>query len=147
MGEFVFTGEYFHNLDNKGRIIIPAKYRELFGDKLIITRGLDNSLSLYTMEKWQEKINQILEKASDNLQARSFIHALAARASECSFDGQGRISISSQLLNDVNLTKYCAIIGNIDHVEIWDKTRWLEYYQKISTEFDEFAQRVGIFNL
>ena len=101
----MFMGEYAHNIDKKGRIIIPAKFREELGDTLIITRGLDGCLSIYTKEQWQLIYEQLMKLPSTKKDARMFVRMMTSKAAECEIDAQGRILIPSSLIKLADLTK------------------------------------------
>ncbi len=140
VGEIMFMGEYAHNIDKKGRIIIPAKFREELGDKVVITRGLDGCLSVYTMEQWEEIYEQLLKLPTTKKEARMYVRMMTSKASICEFDSQGRTLIPSSLVQLADLKKECMIIGAANHVEIWSKERW-ESIDEISDDaFEEMAE-------
>ncbi len=135
-------GEYQHNLDSKGRIIVPAKFREELGTTMIVTRGLDGCLTIYTHQQWQAIFEQLKKLPNTKKESRMYVHMLTARAAECEVDNQGRILLPSSLIQEAALTKECVIIGVVDHVEIWSKTRWEIYYQSASSNFEEIAEQL-----
>ena len=136
----MFMGEYAHNIDKKGRIIIPAKFREELGEKVIITRGFDGCLSVYTMEQWELIYAQLVKLPVTKKEARSFTRKMMSKASTCEFDAQGRTLIPSSLVKEADLQKECMIIGAGNHVEIWSKERW-EYIDELSDDaFEEMAE-------
>lgn len=145
VGDNMFLGEYKHNLDAKGRITIPAKFREDLGDKLIITRGLDECLAIYTPEQMQEIYQQIRKLPNTSKLARQYTRTLTGRASNCDIDSQGRILIPSVLMKEANLTKECVFVGVADHVELWSKEIWDNYYQEASDSFEEIAEQITEF--
>ena len=115
----MLMGEFHHNIDDKGRLIIPSKFRSELGERFIITKGLDKCLFVYSMNEW----NKIIEKLS-NLQftkknVRAFESAFIGGASTIEFDSQGRINITSQLVHYANISKECVIIGVNERLEIW----------------------------
>ena len=120
----MFMGEYQHSVDAKGRLIIPSKYREQLGDKMVVTKGLDTCLYLYPMEQWEKIVAKLSElnllKASDRQFKRMFI----AGASECEFDKQGRILLPTPLRGYAKLDKDVVLAGMMERIEIWDKDRW-----------------------
>lgn len=141
----MFIGEYSHNLDAKGRIIIPSKFRDELHSSFILTRGLDGCLTIYSLEQW-EKIFQKLNKLPSTKKAtRQYIHMLTSKACECSLDNQGRIQIPSFLSKAVNIVKECVVVGVNDHIEIWDKATWDAYYEIASESFEEVAEELTEF--
>jgi MraZ protein len=134
----MLMGEYHHNLDEKNRLIIPSKLREEMGDLFILTRGLDGCLFIYPKEEW----NHIIEKYKDlpnTRDARNFMRFFLAGATECSFDKQGRISISSPLMRYAELEKECVIIGVNDHLEVWCEDRYEDFMNTSEREFSDIA--------
>lgn len=126
-GGFMFIGEYIHNIDAKGRAIVPAKFREELGEKFIVTQELDNCLALYTMESWNELVSKLNKLPTTNRKANAYKRFKLASAFECEPDGNGRIMIPLKLREYASITKEIVSAGNGDKVEIWDKTKWEEY--------------------
>jgi len=115
-------GEFSHSIDGKGRLFIPAKFRESLGPVFIITRGLGYYLSVYHMDEWndlQAKIKTLPREDALELQ-RYFL----APAQECVPDSQGRVLISQKLRAHANLDKTAAVVGMGDHIDIWDEAAW-----------------------
>jgi len=138
-------GEFQHNLDTKGRIIIPAKFRDELGEEMVVTRWLDGCLAIYTMDKWMNLYEKLQTLPSTKREARRFTHMIMAKASECTLDSQGRIRVPAPLIKEANLEKECVVIGVSDHVEIWDKDRWNEYYEVASESFEDIAESLTEF--
>ncbi len=138
-------GEYQHNLDTKGRIIIPAKFRDELGDTMVVTRWLDGCLAIYTMEQWQSLYEKLQTLPSTKREARRFTHMIMAKASECTLDTQGRIRLPQPLIQEASLEKACVVIGVSDHVEIWDQEKWNEYYEVASESFEDIAESLTEF--
>ncbi|QIK70375.1 division/cell wall cluster transcriptional repressor MraZ [Erysipelothrix sp. HDW6C] len=141
----MFIGEYQHNIDGKGRIIVPAKFREELGDTMIVTRWLDGCLAIYTLEQWQQVYENLKRLPSTKREARMYTHMIMSKAAECDIDNQGRIRIPSHLSQEAALTKNCVLVGVSDHVEIWDKERWDTYYATASENFEEIAESLTEF--
>ena len=143
----MFIGEYSHNIDTKGRIVIPAKFRdELVGDNnlsFVVTRGLDGCLTIYSYTQWEQLLTQLSKLPNTKKLARQYSRMLASNAFECSLDNQGRIQIPSNLTKPVNITKNCVVVGNVDHVEIWDKQTWEDYINDASESFEDIAENLG----
>ena len=114
----MFIGEYYHSLDEKGRVNFPAKLREELGDQFVITKGLDGCLSAYSMEKWEV----ISEKVAGlpQAKARDLKRFMFSAATIVNPDKQGRVLISPTLRMFAKINKDIAVIGASDHVELWD---------------------------
>src|SRR5574344_2664541 len=135
----MFIGEYYHNLDAKGRIIIPAKFRDELNGTFILTRGLDGCLTIYSTEKWEKIFEEINKLPETKKATRQYIRMLTANACECTLDNQGRILIPANLSGSVNITKECVVVGANSHVEIWDKATWNAYMADASENFEDIA--------
>lgn len=139
----MFIGEYSHNLDAKGRLIIPSRFRDELHASFILTRGLDGCLTIYSLEQWN-KIFEEINKLPDTKKAtRAYVRVLTSNASECLLDNQGRILIPSNLANSVNIKKECIVVGANDHIEIWDKETWDNYFEEASKNFEEVAENLS----
>lgn len=117
----MFMGEYAHNIDRKGRLIMPAKFREELGEHVVVNRGLDGCLYVYTVEQWQQVYQKLSTLPSTNKDARMYQRMMLSKAAECEMDSQGRILIPSSLIALAGLEKECLIIGVANHLEIWSK--------------------------
>lgn len=143
----MFLGEYQHSIDDKGRIIIPAKFREALGTDFIVTRGLDNCLFVYPRSEWnafEQKLKQLPLMKSD---ARAFTRFFFSGASECEWDKQGRVTLPGHLREYAKLEKECVVIGVSNRVEIWDKSTWDAYKEQSEESFAEIAEKLVDFNL
>ena len=121
-GKTMFTGEFFHSFDEKGRVNFPAKLREELGEQFVITKGLDGCLSAYSMEKW-EHISKIVD-GLPQAKARNLKRFMFSSATVVNPDKQGRVLVTQTLRGYANITKDVAVIGASDHVEIWDREAW-----------------------
>ena len=139
----MFIGEYYHNLDAKGRIIIPAKFRDELNGTFILTRGLDGCLTIYSTEKWEKIFEEINKLPETKKATRQYIRMLTANACECTLDNQGRIMIPANLSGSVNITKECVVVGANSHVEIWDKATWNAYMDDASENFEDIAESLS----
>ncbi|MBP3041441.1 division/cell wall cluster transcriptional repressor MraZ [Bacillaceae bacterium Marseille-Q3522] len=143
----MFMGEYHHNIDIKGRIIIPAKFRDILGEIFVLTRGLDQCLFGYPMKEWglmEEKLKNLPLTKKD---ARTFTRFFFSGASECELDKQGRINISSPLLQYAKLEKECVILGVSNRIEIWSKSIWETYFAQSENSFAEIAENMIGFDI
>jgi MraZ protein len=115
----MLIGEYKHNLDEKGRIIIPSKFREEIGEKIILTRGLDGCLFIYSLPNWEKIVSKLNTLPFTKKDARIFNRFFMSGATVCDFDKQGRINLPPSLISCANLEKECTIIGVNDRLELW----------------------------
>ncbi|MBP3853680.1 MAG: division/cell wall cluster transcriptional repressor MraZ [Erysipelotrichaceae bacterium] len=139
----MFMGEYGHNIDRKGRLIMPAKFREELGEHVVVTRGLDGCLYVYTTEQWMEVYEKLSTLPSTNKNARWYQRMVLSKAAECEMDGQGRILIPSSLTSLAELKKECLIIGMANHLEVWSKERWENVEQEQMDQFEEVAEQLS----
>ncbi len=139
----MFIGEFQHNLDAKGRIVIPGKFRDELQNTFILARGLDGCLTIYSLKQWDKLFEEVNKLPTTKKAARQYIRMLTSTASDCTLDNQGRIQIPSFLSRMVNITKECIIIGANDHIEIWDKATWDAYYLDASENFEEVAENLS----
>lgn len=122
----MFMGEYSHTIDEKGRLIIPSRFRELLGEKFVLTRGLDGCLSIYPMDSWETFENKLKALPLTNKNARTFSRFFVSGATLCEFDKQGRILVPQTLREFAGLMKDVVVTGSLDRIEIWSKEKWSE---------------------
>ena len=138
----MFMGEYHHNIDDKGRLIIPSKFRDDLGSKFIVTRGLEQCLFVYSKEEWDNIINKLKELPFTSKAARSFMRMFLSGATECELDKNGRINISIPLTNYAELEKECVIIGVNDRLEIWSLSKFNNFFDDNIENFSEIAEEL-----
>ena len=126
-------GEFHHNIDEKGRLIIPSKFRSELGERLIITKGLDKCLFVYSETEWNKVIQKVGSLQFTKKNVRAFERTFIGGASIIEFDKQGRINITSPLVHYANIQKECVIIGVNERLEIWG----LEEFDKYMMESEE----------
>ena len=118
----MFSGEYYHSIDAKGRLIIPAKLREELGDKFVITKGYDgNWLSILPMKAWEELENKLAMVPKNNKAGQKLVRYFTTGASKCELDKQGRVLIDQKLREHAGLDKEVVLAGVLERVEIWDR--------------------------
>ncbi|MWV45239.1 division/cell wall cluster transcriptional repressor MraZ [Paenibacillus sp. HJL G12] len=142
----MFMGEFQHSIDDKGRLIIPAKFRELLGSSFVITRGLDQCLFVYPLNEWsilEQKLKSLPLMKSD---ARAFTRFFFSGATECEWDKQGRVNLPGNLRQYAKLDKECVVLGVSNRVEIWSKDTWETYFQESEGAFNEIAEKLVDFN-
>ena len=138
----MFIGEYHHSIDDKGRLIIPSKFREELGNKFIITRGIENCLFVYSLESWEKIVNKLETLPFTKKDARAFIRFFLSGASEAEFDKQGRINITSPLISYANITKECVVIGTGDRLEIWSEESWNDFFTSAKDSMSDIAENL-----
>jgi MraZ protein len=121
--KLMFMGEYNHTIDTKGRIIVPAKFREMLGEEFVVTLGLDGCLFVYPNEEWLTFVNE-LKALPGSKEARQLQRYFMAGAATCEVDKQGRILIPAKLREQTALEKDIVFVGVLSKIEIWSKERW-----------------------
>lgn len=138
----MLIGEYQHNIDAKGRLIVPSKLRESLGEIFIATRGFDQCVVVYPMDVWMDFLEKIRQLPASSSDARRFKRFFTSNAAECEVDGQGRILLPLQLREYAGLKKQIVSIGVGDRAEIWDKDTWDKYND--DTALDEsFMEKIS----
>ncbi len=140
-------GEFQHNIDTKGRMIVPSKFREGLGESFVVTRGLDKCLFAYPMDEWkllEEKLKKLPLTKKD---ARAFTRFFFSGAIECEVDKQGRINIPQNLRSYAALEKECVVIGVSNRIEIWANENWEEYVTDSEESFAEIAENLMDFDI
>lgn len=138
----MLVGEYNHTIDEKGRLIIPAKLREDLGEKVIICKGLEGCLFVYSMTEWEKFAGELETLPRMNKDARIFKRYFFGSANEGSFDKQGRVLITPTLREAAELKKDVVLVGVQDRVEIWDKACWDERNDVSEEDLDAIAERM-----
>ena len=138
----MLIGEYHHNLDNKGRLTLPSKFREELGEDIVITRGFENTLLVYTSEVFEKMAQSINSLPFTKQDSRNFQRFFLSGATAGEFDKQGRINITSILLSYAGLTKECVIIGLGDHLEIWSLENWNAFYNSTKDKMSDIAENI-----
>lgn len=140
----MFMGEYYHTIDEKGRIIVPSKFRESLGDSFVVTQGLDGCLFVYTNEEWECFVAG-LKTLPGNKEARQLQRYFMAGAVECELDKQGRILLPTKLRQSAGLEKEVVFVGVLSKIEIWSKERW--EMNDCYDNMDEIAEHMSEFGL
>lgn len=135
-------GEFSHTVDTKGRLIIPAKFREQLGTQFVITRGMDGCLFGYPLTEWQTLEDKLKELPLTKKDARSFVRFFYSAATECEFDKQGRINLPAALRTHAGLDKKCVVVGVSERIEIWSEDRWNSFATEAEDNFDDIAEKM-----
>ncbi len=138
----MLIGEYHHNIDEKGRLIIPAKFREEIGESFVVTKGLDGCLFVYSLVEWEKIVNKLKKLPFTKKDSRVFSRFFLASATVCEFDRQGRINLMNSLTLYAGLKKECAIIGVNDRLEIWNLDKFNNLMKENEKELDEISENL-----
>lgn len=136
----MFLGEYQHSIDPKGRVTVPAKFRDELGNRFVATKGLDNCIFLYPEDEWnsiEEKLRTLPFTRAD---VRSFARFFFSGASELEIDKQGRILLPVKLREYARIEKELIVIGVGSRVEIWSIENWENYNQIAESSYEKIAE-------
>jgi MraZ protein len=142
----MFYGEYLHNLDRKGRLILPSKFRETakvnFVEKFYLTRGLDKCLFMFPEEEWRMQEQRFKSMPFTRQETRRFNRIYFSGATEIIPDKQGRILIPQYLKDFAGIKREVIVIGVSNRIEIWDKNLWQEFYRSSKDSFEDIAEKL-----
>lgn len=133
----MFLGTYTPKLDDKGRLTLPAKFRNELSDGLMVTKGQDHSLAVYPKDEFEKLAARATKASRTNPKARAFVRNLAASTDEQALDASGRVTLSADHRRYAGLAKECVVIGSIDFLEIWDSESWEAYQAEHEENFSE----------
>jgi len=140
----VFLGEYSHSLDEKGRAVMPSKFRAGLAGGCVVTKGQERCIYVFPMDRWEEESSKVLALPRTDRRARNFSRSFFASASDQTLDRQGRVQIPESLRAYAGLGKDLAVVGVADHIEVWDSDTWRsvaadadEYYSEIQEALSE----------
>ena len=139
----MFIGEFHHNIDEKGRIAIPVKYREILGKNFVITRGIEHCIYVYPTSTFENIVSKLESLPFTKKDARAFTRFFMSGATAIELDKQGRVNIPSPLSTYANLSKKCVIVGTGDRLEIWDEDSFNEFMSSCNDEMSNIAE--GLF--
>lgn len=136
----MFLGEYRHILDSKGRLAIPSKFRMKLGEGLVITKGIEECLFIYSKEEWSKFIEKLMNLPLTQSSSRTFLRLMFSGAIEEELDNQGRILIPENLRKYAGLKKNVVIVGVFNRIEIWDEIKWEEYQKATESEAQKIVE-------
>ena len=136
----MLVGSYNHKIDNKGRTVLPSKFRNELGASVVATIGIDKCIALYPAEKWEELLLKLKDLSGFKRKARDFRRVLLSMAAELEIDGAGRILLPSVLREYAGTELDITLIGAEDHMEIWDASKWEEHRMSVLSDFSELAE-------
>ncbi len=139
----MFIGEYSCKVDNKGRMMMPVKLREsLEENEFVVTKGLDNCIDLFPIEKWEEIIEKLKELKMTNAKHRAYKRSVLSAATKMTLDNQGRINLPSTLIRHSEIDKNVIVIGNDDRIEIWSEEKWESYINEKMDIIEDIADEI-----
>ncbi len=139
----MFVGEFEHNLDNKGRLTIPARFKDALAGGIVITRGLDGCLWAFTREAWQDIAQRIASLPMSNVNARKFRRFIISGAAEAIPDRNGRVIIPQKLREFAGIDGEVVVAGAIDRLEIWSPERWANEQDSITEDPENLAAQLA----
>lgn len=139
----MFIGEYAHTIDQKGRMAVPAKFRNSLKQGAVVTRGLDNCLFLYSKEEWKKIAEKLAKLPISQANARGFARLMLAGAMDIKIDSQGRVLIPEYLRKYADMKKNVIVAGLYNYLEIWSENRWNAYKQKVESNAGDMAEKLG----
>jgi MraZ protein len=139
----MFLGRHAHNLDEKGRLAIPARFRELLADGLVLTRGIDQCIAAYPRAAWDQLAEQVNALSMADRDARQFRRMVFAEAADVALDRQGRIMVPSELRRYAGIERETVIVGVHTSIEIWSPARWDEVSGQVEDGGEEIAARLA----
>ncbi len=138
----MFVGTYTPRLDDKGRLFLPAKFRDQLEDGLMVTRGQERCLTVYSLPEFDVLTERLKEASLTNKNTRDYVRMLASGAFNEVPDKQGRITLPSLLRDYASLTKDVVVIGSMNRVEIWDPASWQSYLAEQEQKFSDLSEEI-----
>ena len=139
----MLLGEYNHTLDTKGRMAMPAKFRDKLTAGAIITRGIDSCLFVFANAEWEELAKKLIALPLAQSNSRAFVRLMLAGATDVSLDTQGRILIPDYLRKYAGLKKDATVAGLYNRIEVWDRDAWNVYKTKTESSSEQIAEQLG----
>lgn len=139
----MFIGEYYHQLDDKGRLAIPVKYRKELLRGAVVTRGIDHCLFLYTRDEWQQLAERLAKLPISQANTRAFARLMLAGAMDVELDRQGRVILPEYLRDFGGIKRTVVLAGLFNRIEIWDKAAWEKYRLSTERSSTDIAEALG----
>ena len=138
----MFIGSYFHNIDEKGRLVIPSKMRDELGSKAYILKGFDGALSIFRESDFIELARKLQALPFHKKNSRAYLRIQLASACELDIDRQGRALLPAQLLDKYQIGKEVIVIGALDHIEVWNRADYENYEKTADSSFEDIAEEL-----
>ena len=139
----MFIGEFNHKMDAKGRIAVPAKFRDELGSTAVLTKGLDACSVLYPKHEWDILAEKLANMPLSKANTRAFARLMLAGAMEVELDAQGRMIVPDYLRKYADLDETAVVTGLYNRIEIWGEDRWVNYRDAVEKESEEIAEALG----
>jgi transcriptional regulator MraZ len=139
----MFLGEHEHTLDQKGRLTLPAKYRDSFPEGLVLTRGMDGCVFAYAKADWSELASRLAALDTLGRDDRMMKRHFFSGAAEVMPDRQGRVMIPAALASHAKLDRDIVVAGVFDHLEIWDRAAWRKQITDVEGRAEDVAERLA----
>jgi len=140
----MLLGEHAHTIDDKNRLTLPARFRHVFGDGIVVTRGMDGCLFAYTRDDWerlvQDRLGSLDPLSKEGRRMQRFFFSAAA---ESDLDKQGRVILPAALLEHAKLGRDVVVAGVHDHLEIWDRDAWRRELAEVEGSAEDVAERLA----
>lgn len=140
----MFIGEYHYNIDDKGRLFIPTEFKKEISDQVIVNRGIENCLYIYTLPEWDKIVEKLSSLSFTKKSNREFSRMFLSGAYKKDIDSKGRINIEKVLIDYANLDKECVILGVGKRIEVWAKEEWVKYYESRKSILDEISEEIEL---
>jgi MraZ protein len=138
----LFTGEFRHAIDGKGRLAVPARFRNDLAQGAHVSRWIDGCLAIFPNDAWEQLAQRVQGLPYSDAGARVFSRFLFSGAYEVEVDGQGRVNLPASLREFAGLKSEATVVGARDRIELWEPTRWVDYSAEMNSA-DAFAARIG----
>jgi MraZ protein len=139
----VFLGRHAHNLDDKGRLAIPSRFRDGLRDGLVLTRGIDRCIAAYPLDAWERLAAHVNALSMTDPDARQFRRMVFAEAVDVKLDGQGRVLVPASLRVHAGIEREAVVVGVHASIEIWSPLRWSAVDAELASGSDEIAARLA----
>ncbi|MEG0033981.1 MAG: division/cell wall cluster transcriptional repressor MraZ [Bacilli bacterium] len=138
----MFYGTYEHVLDNKNRLMMPVKLRLLLGDKIYLMKGFDGCVSVFDSASYEKMVTKLEELSFNKSKSRAYVRTILSSTVEIEIDNLGRITLPTYIVNKYEISKELTVIGAGDHIEIWNRNKWIEYSTNNEENFDIEAEEI-----
>ncbi len=138
----MLLGTYEHKLDSKGRLVFPSRFREAFGEEAVASLSFVPCIAIHSRGEWERLFLSLKGAMYEKKQFQNFSRVFLATAAEVIFDGAGRILLPTHLREKTQIAQDVCIIGQNNHVEIWDKQAWRTYQEEVFANFSEIEENV-----
>ena len=140
----MFMGEFTCKIDDKGRFMLPSKFREILQeDEFVITRGLDNSIDLFPSSEWENIENELRKLKRTDSKHRAYQRFVLSAATKLTVDKQGRVNLPNSLTEHAKINKNIIVTGMVDKIEIWGEEGWKEYIEKTESSSEDIVEEIN----